>query len=177
MVRKGTRDNFCTLKCAEACFVPQFVLWRMFLVCLKRMHVPVFRVQYHEHISQVLLVYLYHLPSLPSYCFSGRSVRWCQWGVKSPIVVFPSISPLCLLVLFYVFGCSCFRRIYVDECEILLWWFFYQYLVSFFIFLYGLSFEVYFVWYEYCDFCFLVMYIRVDIFSIPSVWIYVCPLS
>lgn len=118
--------------------------------------------QYHERLSQVLLVYLYHLPSLPSYCFSGRSVRWCQWGVKSPIVVFPSISPLCLLVLFYVFGCSCFRRIYVDECEILLWWFFYQYLVSFFIFLYGLSFEVYFVWYEYCDFCFLVMYIRVE---------------
>ena len=206
--------------------------------------------QYHERLSQVLLVYLYHLPSLPSYCFSGRSVRWCQWGVKSPIVVFPSISPLRLLVLFYVLGApvfgednaphsstlawtipwaeesmgslrvghderlhlhfslscigkgngnplqrsclenprdggawwaaisgvaqswtrlkrlsrssSCIRGIYVDACEILLWWFFYQYLVSFFIFLYGLSFEVYFVWYEYCDFCFLVMYIRVE---------------
>ena len=77
--------------------------------------------QHHEHLSQVLLVYLYHLPSLPSYCFSGRSVRWCQWGVKSPIVVFPSISPLRLLVLFYVLGAPVFGEDNAPHSSTLAW--------------------------------------------------------
>ena len=87
--------------------MPQFVLWRMFLVCLKRMHVLVFWMQYHGHLSQVLLVYFVS--------FSISAVLLILWKIcvsgvlKSPIVVFPSISPLCLLVLFYVFGCTCIR--------------------------------------------------------------------
>ena len=40
---------------------------------------------------------------------------------------------------------------YVEKCKTLfLYWCVYHYTVSF-IFLYGVCFEVYFVWYEYCD--------------------------
>lgn len=102
--------------------------------------------------------------------FTISAVLLLLWKICPLVSVGCKVSYCCIPIHFsftsagivLCIGCSCFRRIYVDECEILLWWFFYQYLVSFFIFLYGLSFEVYFVWYEYCDFCFLVMYIRVE---------------
>ena len=41
---------------------------------------------------------------------------------------------------------ACIACIYIDKCNILLHWFFYHYILSFFNFLYGLCFNVSFVW-------------------------------
>ena len=62
--------------------------------------------------------------------------------------------------LYTHFGKSFYREwircVYVDECKILfLYSSFYHYIMSIFIFLYGLYFKVYFVWYEYCSSRFL----------------------
>ena len=85
--------------------------------------------------------------------------------LKSPtIIVFPSISPFMSVSICFMYrGCyirciSYIRYIYVDKYKIIfVYWLFYHYVVSFFIFLYNLCFKVYFVWYEYCNSCFLVI--------------------
>ena len=84
--------------------------------------------------------------------------------LKSPTIVFPSISPFMSVSICFMYrGCyirciSYIRYIYVDKYKIIfVYWLFYHYVVSFFIFLYNLCFKVYFVWYEYCNSCFLVI--------------------
>ena len=62
-------------------------------------------------------------------------------------ILFPSISPFMTYYLLYVSGCSYIRNIYIDNHNILfLNESFYYSIVSFFVFLYGLRFKVYFVW-------------------------------
>ena len=72
---------------------------------------------------------------------SGWYVHWCNGVLMTAgITVFLSISS-------YLLRCSCIGCLYVNEYNILfLYWSCYQYTVSFFIFLYGLCFKVYFVW-------------------------------
>ena len=101
--------------------------------------------------------------------------------LKSPtIVVFPSISPFTSVgICFMYFGAPILAVYMLTSVEILfLYWYFYHYIVSFFIFLYGLCFKVYFVWYEYCDPHTLSCHFHLHkiSFSIPSLSIYVCPL-
>ena len=99
--------------------------------------------------------------------------------LKSPtITVFLSVSPFMSVSSCFMYLNMSFGWTYVNKYNILFFnWSFYLYIMSFFIYLYGLCFKVYFVWYEYCYPYFPVISICLKFFfSIPSHSIYMCPL-
>ena len=108
------------------------------------------------------------------FCLKDLSIDVSQ-VLKSPtIIVFPSIYPF-MSVSIYVFSCSYIDWIYVDECAIIsLYWSFYHNIVSFFISLNNLWLKVYFVWYECCNPCFLVISICLKWFFPSSHFQSVC---
>ena len=98
------------------------------------------------------------------------SIHWCEWVVYSC-----QFLPLCLS-LFYVFMCSYIGCKYVTECNIcFVFWFFCHYIMYFFTFM---AFVLKcFVWFKYCYPHFFVIsaYMKY-LFSVPSLWVCVCPL-
>ena len=78
--------------------------------------------------------------------------------LKSPtITVFPSISPIISVSTYFICLSVPILGVYTLTCKILFsYWSFFHYIVSFSIFLYGLCFKLYLVWYEYWSNCFLV---------------------
>ena len=55
-------------------------------------------------------------------------------------------------------------------------WSFDHYVVAFFVSFHNLCFKVYFIWYEYCYSCFLLVSICMESFSSPSLSVCMCPL-
>lgn len=77
--------------------------------------------------------------------------------LKSPTTTFfPSISPVVSVSTCFICLSAPILGVYKLTCKIFLYWPFFHYIVSFFIFLYGFCFKLYLVWYEYCSTCFLV---------------------
>ena len=131
----------------------------MFHMLLKRMCALVF-MDTMSWKYQFSLTILWHHPEsvvLLIFCLEDLSFDVSDMFKSLTIIVFPSISPF-MSVSIYVFSCSYIDWIYVDECTVIsLYWSFYHNIVSFFISLNNLWLKVYFVWYECCNPCFLVI--------------------
>ena len=105
--------------------------------------------------------------STASLILSGRSAHGFELDIK--VSYYDCIPGNFSLYIFYVFECFYGRCIYVDEYKIFfLCWSLYHCIMSFYIFLYGLCFKVYFVWYEYCAPSFLFISIRMKYLFLSS---------
>ena len=74
----------------------------------------------------------------------------------------------------YVLRCSYFGCIYVYNCYIFLDLSLDHYVMFFFVSCNGLYFKVYFIWYEYCYFSFLLIYIHMEYLFLASHFQYIC---
>ena len=160
MVRKDAWNNFCPLKFLGTCFVT----WRMFHGQLKRM--CILAVFWGEGDCSILYISIKSNWSILSFRTSVFGLIFCLDDLSIDVsrvlnlllLLYSCQSlPLCLY-LFYIFRWTYIGCICISECNILfLSLSIYHFIISFFVFLYGLCFKVYFVWYEYCDPCFLVL--------------------
>lgn len=79
------------------------------------------------------------------FCLEDLSIDFNEGLKASTIIVFPSVSPPCLLISALCIRCYFIGSIYVNECDIhLLYWSFIILQCSFLFFLCGLYFKVHF---------------------------------
>ena len=105
------------------------------------------------------------------FCLEDPSIDFNEEFKSFTIIVFPSISPPCLLISALCIRCYFIGSIYVNECDIhLLYWSFYHFIVFFFFLSFFVTFilKSIFVWYFVSFSCFLVI-------SICKIYLYPFP--
>ena len=122
---------------------------------------------YKYQLSHVSNVSFKFCVSLLIFCLDDLSTDVSE-ELKFPMIIILSISPCISVNIRLIHSGVTMSGAYIFTIVIYSWIDLYRYVVSFFVSCNSLYFKVYFVWYEYCFSCFLLISIFMEyLFPVP----------